>query len=221
MKWKELIALGLFLIGVGGLVYEAVHTYVKIDEAFKVRHELYQQIDKLSKDNEQLRKALDECKGSNSGIRQSHLKGIINSVLAHLGEKNTKDWTRLLCLTIATESNMGQLTKQIGGPARGITQVEPSTEKETLAWLSKHQPKVFEALKKLRVPARITIHEAEYNIAYSVGLAYGVYRMRKVDPSKKSAKELAKLYKKYYNTYKGKATVDGVMTKLLAHNVNI
>ena len=45
--------------------------------------------------------------------------------------------------------------------------------------------------------------------------------MRKVDPSKKSAKELAKLYKKYYNTYKGKATVDGVMTKLLAHNVNI
>ena len=221
MRWKEIVALSLFLSFLGALAYGAAKIHIQIDEAFKERTELRLKLDDALKDNEQLRKALNECKGTKTGIKQTHLKGIITSVLAYLGEKNIKDWTRLLCLTIATESNMGQLTKQIGGPARGITQVEPSTEKEALAWLSKRHPKTYEALSRLRVPAKVGIHEAEYNMAYSIGLAYAVYRMKKADPTKKSAKELAKLYKKHYNTYKGKATIDGVMTKVLAYNIQL
>lgn len=221
MRWKESVVVAFFLFAIGVTIYGVIYTYIKIDESFRIKQEMKLKLDNLSKENEQLRKALHECRGSTTGIKQTHLKGIITSVLAYLGEKNIKDWTRLLCLTIATESNMGQLTKQIGGPARGITQVEPSTEKEALAWLSKRHPKTYEALSRLRVPAKVGIHEAEYNMAYSIGLAYAVYRMKKADPTKKSAKELAKLYKKHYNTYKGKATIDGVMTKVLAYNIQL
>jgi len=221
MKLKTCLALAIAATAFILFVEISLTTHKVVDSLIKEKQELYLQLDIAAKEKEQLRKALEECKGSSTGIRQSHLKGIIISVLTHLGEKNTRDWTRLLCLTIATESNNGHFTKQLRGPARGITQVEPTTEKEVLVWLSKHHPKTFEALRKLRVPAKVGIHEAEYNMAYSIGLCYGVYRMRKVNPSKKSTKELATLYKKYYNTYKGKATVEGVMTKLLAYNVQL
>ena len=228
MSNRTLIGIAIFCVCLVFLIESGLVYKDQANKLTKEKQELTLQLDNLaqklsviSEENNQLKKALQECKGGTTGIKQTHLKGIITSVLAYLGEKNIKDWTRLLCLTIATESNMGQLTKQIGGPARGITQVEPNTEKETLAWLSKHHPKTFEALRKLRVPAKVGIHEAEYNMAYSIGLAYGVYRMKKADPSKKSAKELAKLYKKYYNTYKGKATIDGVMTKVLAYNIKL
>lgn len=215
------IVLGLACIAMFIFTEVSLQTYEKLNKTMIELKKADDKLTEFAKENEQLKKALQECKGSKAGIKQTHLKGIISSVLVYLGEKNPKDWTRLLCLTIATESNMGQFTKQMKGPARGITQVEPSTEREVLAWLHKYHPKTFEHLRKLRVPAKLGIHEAEYNMAYSIGLCYGVYRMRKVNPSKKSTKELAALYKKYYNTYKGKATVDGVMTKLIAYNVKL
>ena len=182
---------------------------------------LKQQLDDCQKENTDLKKALKEAQGNTPGINQSHLRGIINSTLAYLGEKNIKDWSKLVCLTIATESNMGKYTKQLKGPAKGITQVEPTTEKYALKWLAKHDKKMFSLLKTLRVPANVGIHEAEYNLAYSIGLAYSVYRMKGVNPVGKSTEDLAKLYKKYYNTSKGKATVDNVLTKLVAYGVKL
>ena len=221
MSTLRTIVLGLACITMVIFTEISLQIHEKLNKTYAELKKADDKLVEFAKENEQLKKALQECKGSKAGIKQTHLKGIIRSVLAYLGEKNTRDWTRLLRLTIATESNMGQFTKQVKGPARGITQVEPSTEKAVLTWLHKYHPKTFEALRKLRVPAKVGIHEAEYNMAYSIGLAYGVYRMRKVNPVKKSTEELAKLYKKHYNTYKGKATVDGVMTKLIAYNVKL
>jgi hypothetical protein len=116
---------------------------------------------------------------------------------------------------------MGALLHQVRGPAKGIVQIEPSTEKEVLQWLKVKKPELYEKVRKLRVPARLHLHEAEYNNAYAVALCYGVYLMRKVNPHKKDAKQLAQVYKRYYNTVLGKATVPGVLAKLEEYGVRI
>ena len=148
-----------------------------------------------------------------NGLNQSHLRELIDHTLSYLGERGN-DWRRLILLTICTESNMGSLLHQIRGPAKGIVQIEPSTEKEVLFWLKTKKPDLYERIRQLRVPARMALHEAEYNNAYAVAVCYGVYVMRNVNPHKKTARQLAQLYKRHYNTVRGKATVPGVLAKL-------
>ncbi len=157
---------------------------------------------------------------STPGVYAPHLKSIIRETLGFLGEKNVSAWTRLILLTVVTESDKGRYLRQVRGPARGITQCEPATEKEVLAWLKKHRPGTYERVRKLRVPARLRLHEAEYNVSYAVALCYGVYVMRRVNP-KGDRLALARLYKKHYNTVAGKATVQGVLAKLESMGVEI
>ena len=154
------------------------------------------------------------------GIYQPHLKNMIDATLHHLGVPNSKEFQRLILLTIVAESNMGCWNRQLKGPAVGIVQIEPETEKTVLNWLRKNKPKVYQKIKELRIPAKLSIHEAEYNNSYSIALCYAVYLMRNVKP-KGDAKALATLYKKYYNTPKGKATVQGVLGKLENYGVNL
>jgi len=156
-----------------------------------------------------------------TGVSQKHLRGIIRATLQHMGCKQTADWERLLLLTVAVESNMGTWTRQLRGPARGIVQVEPATERDVLRWMQKHKPDLYARIKALRVPARLSIHEAEYNTSYALAICYGVYVMRKADPHKKSTRELAAIYKRLFNTMAGKATVGGVLAKLDSFGVRI
>lgn len=158
---------------------------------------------------------------SSPGIAHSHVRNVIRSTLEFLGLRR-EDWERLLMLTVCTESDMGRYLHQVKGPAKGIWQVEPETERTVLNWLEKREKGMYEKVKRLRVPARLDIHEMEYNLAYAVAVAVNVYRMRKVNPHPKSGVEdLANIYKKHYNTYKGKATVKGVLEKLEAYNVRL
>lgn len=157
------------------------------------------------------------------GVYIPHLKRTIGAVLEHLQapKKQRTGWERLILLTIVQESGAGAYTRQVRGPARGIVQVEPATEREALAWAKRRQPALYERVKALRVPARLDIHEAEYNTAYAIGVAYIVYTMRRVDPSGKNAEALARIYKAKYNTAKGKATVPGVLRRLKEYAVNL
>ena len=157
----------------------------------------------------------------NPGVYQPHLRRIIQASLSWMKVRNIADWERLIMLTIATESDLGRFAKQVRGPAIGITQCEPETERVVLNWLKIKRPELYARIKGLRVPAHIGIHEAEYNTAYSVALCYGVYLMRGVDPHGKSTENLATLYKRHYNTMAGKATVAGVLDKLTMYGIKI
>ena len=174
----------------------------------------------------QAKQELNQARAQNkkltaTGMYQKHLRGIIRATLQHMGCKAVTDWERLLLLTVAAESNMGTWTRQLKGPARGIVQVEPETERCVLNWLQKNRPELYDKIKALRVPAKLSIHEAEYNTSYALAVCYGVYMMRKVDPRGKDAVSLARIYKTKYNTVKGKATVDGVLAKLDTFGVRI
>ena len=62
---------------------------------------------------------------------QQLLDCIIVPTLKHMGGNyNSKDAQMLLLATAAIESKCGYYIKQIGGPALGIWQMEPSTEKD-------------------------------------------------------------------------------------------
>jgi len=165
--------------------------------------------------------SLRRMEPTTTGMYQKHLRGIIRATLQHMGCKQVADWERLLLLTVAAESNMGTWTRQLHGPARGIVQVEPKTERCVLNWLQKNRPDLYARIKILRVPAKLAIHEAEYNTSYALAVCYGVYVMRKVDPKGKDATSLAGIYKAKYNTAKGKATVEGVLAKLDTFGVRI
>ena len=177
----------------------------------------------LEQKNAKLKSSVERLRACNAipGISQQHLKRVISSTLRYLSIPKISDWSRLILLTIATESDMGRYLKQIKGPARGLVQVEPATERTALDWLKSKQPALYEKIKKLRIPARLSTHEAEYNLSYSVALCYAVYAMRHVDPTGKTSEQLAKLYKIHYNTVKGKATIDGVLIKLADFKVRI
>ena len=173
-----------------------------------------------------LRKQLNKRKAvlpNPKGVHIPHLQRTITATLAHLRvpKYSLNDWQRLMLLTIVQESNAGAYTRQLKGPARGMVQIEPETEHTVLAWLRSKKPDLYSRVRSLRVPAHLDIHEAEYNTAYAIGIAYSLYVMRHVDPKGKSAIALAHIYKDKYNTSAGKATVDGVMQRLQQYAVNL
>ena len=156
-----------------------------------------------------------------TGIYHKHLRNIIRATLEYLQVSDRHDWERLLLLTAITESDGGRYTRQLRGPAKGVFQSEPKTEKECLKWVKIKHPELYEKIKKLRVPAHLDIHEGEYNIAYGVAMAYMEYLRRHVNPKGMTTVELAKTHKVFYNTYLGKGTVDRTIRKLKEFNVNL
>lgn len=145
------------------------------------------------------------------GFYPKHLRNIIDKTLIYLDVKHRTAWNKLLYLTVLVESDNGALTKQIGGTAKSVFQIEPKTERETLDWLKAKKPILYEKIKNLRIPAKLEVHEGEYNIAYATALAYSVYLWRKANPINKSDLELAQIHKKLYNTYLGKGSVERSM----------
>lgn len=116
-------------------------------------------------------------------------------------------WTpsaeELLLGTAAQESNCGEYIVQVGnGPALGLYQMEPPT---------------FEDIFKLVVPK---INSLDFDIPYTAGalvwdmrlstimcrLQY--WRFEETLPKYNDIVGLAKYWKKYYNTVKGKGTVE-------------
>ena len=154
------------------------------------------------------------------GINRKQLRELVRASLAYMGVEQG-DWDRLLLLTVITESDCGHLVRQVGGPANGISQVEPATERDTLDWLKARKPELYSKIKNIRVPARLSVPELQYNHMYSLCLSFCLYIRRGVDPIGQSTEGLAKLYKKYYNTYLGRATVEGVLQKVRRSGIKL
>ena len=155
------------------------------------------------------------------GIYSKHLRLIIDKTLVFLEVKNRFHWERLIYLTAIAESDGGRYLRQVKGPAKSPFQTEPETEKDILRWCKAKRPDLYQKIRMLRVPARLEIHEAEYNLSYAVALCYLEYLSRGVDPKNKTTKELAILHKIYYNTYLGKASVPRTLRKIEEFGVKI
>lgn len=112
----------------------------------------------------------------------------------------------LLLGTCAQESAMGHYLRQINGPALGIYQIEPATHRDLYDNYLKHRPHMLNKLRLINIKSeQALIGDLNYSTAVA-RLIY--YRCPDPLPEANDVVGLAKYWKKNYNTYQGKGTVD-------------
>ena len=118
----------------------------------------------------------------------------------------------LLMLTSATESNLGTYVMQVKGPARGIFQMEPNTEKDIINNYAKNKPEIMALINRYKSNSGET--DLIGNIPYQILMARLLYRRSpKVLPSTPHVETLASIWKEVYNTRLGKGTVEKAVEK--------
>lgn len=144
------------------------------------------------------------------------LSEMINTVLIYLDPtiRYSPVANDLLMLTAATESHLGTYWRQLGGPARGIFQMEPATEKDIWANFLTYKQPLLKLVKDLLGPANFNFPALQWNLAYQIAMARVHYfRVKAPLPSYKSHVDsheavfaLADYWKEHYNTHLGKGT---------------
>ncbi len=150
------------------------------------------------------------------GINKEEIRRLIKEVLQNINlySKNAEE---LLMMTAAVESNMGEYLYQKGaGNARGIWQMEPSTEQDI-----KDNYLVYHPTLMKRVMEYQSLYQDEemvYNLAYQIAMARVHYlRVKTKLPEATDLQGLAEYWKLYYNSYKGKGTVDKALRKYILY----
>jgi len=117
----------------------------------------------------------------------------------------------LILGTAAVESDMGHYLKQLsGGPARGIFGMEPVSYNDIVDnWLCYREPLKNHILKSIAIcgydfPNFYEITNNYWLAAAMCRIHY--YRFSEPLPSKDDVSGMARYWKKYYNTAKGKGT---------------
>lgn len=149
-------------------------------------------------------------------IRKDQLESTILAVLLRLPMVTAdQSMVKLLQETAAIESDRGVYVSQLGnGPARGIFQMEINTIKDTIAWLnSKHmynQVRVFYNKNKSEE------WNYQHNVPWQIAMAAAYYvRMagNNIIKSTANRNDRERVYKKYWNTHKGKSTKEKYFAK--------
>jgi hypothetical protein len=159
-------------------------------------------------------------------LDQRQLRELITDVLRYLEPEipYKEAAVELLMLTCAQESKLGTYIQQIKGPALGIFQMEPDTEKDLWNnFILYNKPLTSKMRMLLGHHTSTKLEPLRYNLAYQVAMAR-VHYFRKSDPlpyvqpmpmsmtfrpraDDESVIRLAEYWKKHYNTHLGKGTV--------------
>lgn len=112
--------------------------------------------------------------------------------------------------TIAQESANGKYTRQLGGgPALGICQMEPATEKDIWINFLVYKDGLAGLIEACTGVSGPSTHNLEHNKQYQVAMCrVHYYRVKEQLPAADDIEGMAKYWKKYYNTEKGKGTVE-------------
>lgn len=136
---------------------------------------------------------------------------IITPVLKFL-ELYSKEAARLILFTSATESLCGHYLRQIGksgyGPARGIYQCELNTFEDVTNFINTNN-NLKTLIDYLKVPGMEDITNLTINPAFSTAICRVHYlRIKEGLPDYNDIDGIWNYYKKYYNSFLGKATKD-------------
>jgi hypothetical protein len=137
-------------------------------------------------------------------IARDQLRSLIKRVLQphDLWSQEAED---LLMGTAAQESCLGKYIAQINGPAKGIFQMEPATEKDLWEYIiRKGLVNLVGSTSGLFCSDLLHL---EGNLIYQIIIARIFYRRIK-EAIPEGLVLQAKYYKKYWNTELGKATID-------------
>ena len=112
--------------------------------------------------------------------------------------------------TCAQESLCGTYIKQIKGPALGIYQMEPSTYHDLMLWAQTNQRTLLaRGLTQCGMTSVPPTSALIYNLRFAT-LMTRLHYWRRPEPlpAPTDIEGLAKYWKKFYNTEKGKGTVE-------------
>ena len=146
-----------------------------------------------------------------STIKKEQLESTILAVLLKL-PMVTADMSmvELLQETAAIESHRGIHISQLnGGPARGICQMELKTIQDTLSWMKKNHIEQYRAVRVFWNSKETEEWNFQKNVPWQIAMAASYYwRMAGNDIIKStlSREGREKIYKKHWNTHKGKST---------------
>lgn len=123
---------------------------------------------------------------------------------APLDIRDPDGFVALILETACIESTFGEIVKQKRGPALGVFQMQPGTFRELQKSL---QPAEKRFISKYKDEDLSNLDNLKFNIPYQVAqciLLYSQFDVHKQNLS--SIDKRARLYKKHWNTPKGKAT---------------
>jgi hypothetical protein len=144
-------------------------------------------------------------------INPTQLRHLIVDVLKTAG-MFSEDAVELLMMTAAQETHCGKYIEQVRGPALGIFQMEPFTHDDIYKSYIKERPSIMEIMDAFTFkPPYWSDHIKDLNqranIPYQIVMARVFYmRFREKLPPRHDVHAMAKYYKKYWNSYLGKAT---------------
>lgn len=138
-------------------------------------------------------------------IDKTQLRELIVDVLHYLSPEipYSENAVNLLMLTAAQESHLGTYIKQIKGPARGIFQMEPATERDIYDNFLAYKPQIASKIRALTTddgPDNLLS-----NLAYQIAMAR-VHYFRSPRALGSQTTEWAATWKAVYNTPLGKGT---------------
>lgn len=144
-----------------------------------------------------------------------HGRYLVWSVL-EMYEWNSPGAVELLLLTMAAESEFGTYLYQVGGgPALGVYQMERKTEADIWNnWLRYRDVERRKVMGYSGVYGPGDIRHLSFNLEYQTAMARIKYlREPEPIPDADDVLSLAKYWKRYWNTYRGKGTVAGAVEK--------
>ena len=147
-------------------------------------------------------------------IDKNHLRSLISDVLKTVN-LYSESAVELLMLTAAVESNLGSYLVQQKGPAQGIFQMEPATRRDIFTRFSKNRKELMAVCKRY-FPVNEEDHDifARGSIPFQIVMTR-IYYLEKPGsiPNANDVAGLAEYWKKHYNTYLGKGTVEKAVAK--------
>jgi len=146
-------------------------------------------------------------------LNAKQLRKLITDVLKQM-DMYSESALELLMLTAAQESHCGNYIEQLGtGPARGIFQMEPATEKDIWENYLKYKPALAAKVSEFDISPALDDLDLTANLAYQIAIARCHYqRFSERLPSASDLSGLARYWKKYWNTVKGAGTVEEAMS---------
>lgn len=145
------------------------------------------------------------------------LRDLIFETMEYCGMVISDSAVNLLVGTICQESACGEYLKQIKGPACGICQIEPNTAKDIINNYILKRVNLFTAYSRLYNKNLTLEQNLCYNLMFSIFMCR-IFYLRFAEKIPDTLEGQAKYWKKYYNTSKGKGTVEQYITNYRRFN---
>lgn len=118
----------------------------------------------------------------------------------------------------AAESDFGYYVRQVKGPAQSVWQIEPATARDMHERLPKRNPVMYKKIMALRDPNLDEEENVVTNLFYGGAMCVGVLYLKGIKFDTLTTLEIrAQAWKKYYNTYLGKGTLEGYCQKAMRY----